>query len=152
MLTAAVYGRALQRVGDEERSAVIRQRARWHGEMVIDVGLRTAQNDAGEGRRKDAIGHLRIHDEYNGPNPYALRLLSAMLLRDGDVAGAEAALRRAMQADDGIPFVLGQLAQVLLRKGDTHGALHAADRAVALGATDTAVHDLIRKLRPAAAD
>ncbi len=143
MLTAAVYGRALQRVGDEAASAIIRRRARWHGEMVLDVDLRTAQVDGSEGRRTDAIGLLRIFDEYSGPNPYALRLLAALLLRGNDVAGAEAALRRALAADGGIASVLGLFAQVLARKGDVAGARAAAARAVAEGATDKPVLALL---------
>lgn len=112
MLTAAVYGRALERVGDEARAMVIRRRARWLAEMVLDIGLRTAQADANEGRPRDAVGLLRLHDEYGGPNPYALRLLAALLLRGGDVAGAEAALRRAMAADDGIVSVVAMCGKV----------------------------------------
>jgi len=142
MLTAAVYGRALQRIGDEDRAAVLRRRARWHGEMVLDVDLRTAQIDAGEGRRKDAIGLLRVFDEYSGPNPYALRLLASLLLRQGDGAQAEAVLRRALAADDGIASVIGLYAQVLARRGDMAAARAAAARAVAEGANDKPVLDL----------
>ena len=149
MLTAAVYGRALQRVGDEARAAVLRRRARWQNEMVLDVDLRTAQVDAAEGRRKDAVGLLRLHDEYSGPNPYALRLLASVLLRQGDGAGAEAALRRALAADDGIASVLGLFAQVLARRGDMAGARAAARRAVAEGAADKPVLELAGTLTPA---
>jgi tetratricopeptide (TPR) repeat protein len=151
MLTAAVYGRALERAGDEARAAVLRQRARWHGQMVLDVDLRTAQVDAGEGRRKEAIALLQVFDEYSGPNPYALRLLAALYLRDGKVAAAEAALARALAADDGIGFVTAQMAQVQARKGDTAAALDYARRAVELGANDAPTLDLLRRLRPATA-
>jgi tetratricopeptide (TPR) repeat protein len=81
-------------------------------------------------RDDDALKRLREYFEGGGACAEAYRSLGEILLRKGELAGAEDAFQRAVGADRGFPGAHLGLGRLAATRGDADGAIRALQREI----------------------
>lgn len=80
----------------------------------------------------DALKNLKTYFEQGGDCAEAYRALGEILLRKGEIPGAEDAFQRALHADRALPSVRLGLARLAAARGDAEGAVRALQQEIDL--------------------